>query len=90
MKGLAHALQACGKPLKEARREVIWTGIDANENGITSSLHPLEQSVDEVHESLLRFGLGWVDTSRFDSTIYRSRRYRLSPELCLSYRDIGA
>ena len=25
---------------------------------------------------------GWVDTSGFDSTIYRPCRYRLSPELC--------
>ena len=90
MKCLANAVLASGKPLEKACRKFIGTRVDAHDDRVAGSLHRLEQSVDEVHESLLRFGLGWVDTSGFDSTIYRPCRYRLSPKLRLSWRDIGA
>jgi len=53
-----NAIAASGKALEEACRELIGTGVDAHDNRVAGSLHRLEQSVDEVHESLLRFGLG--------------------------------
>ena len=56
-KCLGDALAIRGKPLEEPGRQFLGARVDADDDRIAGSLHRREQTVDEMHESLLRLGL---------------------------------
>ena len=57
MKRLGDTLPILWKPVQESGRQFIGSGVDPHDHRISDSADRREQSVHEMHESLLPLGL---------------------------------